>query len=127
MARPGVTWCNMPCYGFLLPRSVLHLYDNPLDFLPEISPCSELTHLTVANLRITADQVRQGPGPEAGRSARCRLPSHHICAAMLLLTPNFCLLHPAHPCRPTPRWGQAGGCRRLQAAPARSPWHALQQ
>ncbi|PRW58490.1 phospholipase A I isoform X1 isoform A [Chlorella sorokiniana] len=37
--------------------SVLHLYDNPLDFLPEISPCSELTHLTVANLRITADQA----------------------------------------------------------------------
>lgn len=126
----GASWCHlvhMPCYGFLLPRSVLHLYDNPLDFLPEISPCSELTHLTVANLRITADQVRRGLGPTAGRPARRRLPSHHICAAMLPLTPNFCLLRPDHPCRPTPRWGQAGGCRRLRAAPARSPWHALQQ
>ncbi|KAL4853631.1 Phospholipase A I [Chlorella vulgaris] len=35
--------------------SVLHLYDNPLEFLPEISPCNRLHHLTVANLRVTAD------------------------------------------------------------------------
>ena len=27
--------------------SVLHLYDNPLEFLPEISPCTNLVHLTV--------------------------------------------------------------------------------
>ncbi|EFN59236.1 hypothetical protein CHLNCDRAFT_138222 [Chlorella variabilis] len=35
--------------------SVLHLYDNPLEFLPEISPCGHLHHITVANLRVTAD------------------------------------------------------------------------
>jgi hypothetical protein len=34
---------------------VLHLYDNPLEFLPEISPCAALLHLTVANMRITSD------------------------------------------------------------------------
>ena len=28
--------------------SVLHLYDNPLEFLPEISPCVRLQHLTVS-------------------------------------------------------------------------------
>ena len=34
---------------------MLHLYDNPLEFLPEISPCAALLHLTVANMRITSD------------------------------------------------------------------------
>lgn len=54
-------------------RSVLHLYDNPLDFLPEISPCGELTHLTVANLRITADPVGgAGRCGGAGVLPRCR-------------------------------------------------------
>lgn len=33
---------------------VLHLYNNPLEFLPEFSPCLELRHLSVANLRVTA-------------------------------------------------------------------------
>ena len=37
------------------PLSELHLYDNPLEFLPEISPCARLRHLTVANLRVTSD------------------------------------------------------------------------
>jgi hypothetical protein len=33
---------------------VLHLYNNPLEFLPEFSPCLELRHLSVANLRCAA-------------------------------------------------------------------------
>lgn len=59
--QPTRAHCCATCCLHLA-RSVLHLYDNPLDFLPEISPCSELTHLTVANLRITADQVRSCVG-----------------------------------------------------------------
>eukprot|EP00887_Chlorella_sp_A99_P000219 scaffold13.g219.t1 len=43
-------------FGCLPRLQVLHLYNNPLEFLPEISPCHQLRHLSVANLRVTADQ-----------------------------------------------------------------------
>lgn len=33
----------------------LHLFGNPLQFLPELTPCSQLRHLSLANVRITAD------------------------------------------------------------------------
>ncbi|KAL4431288.1 hypothetical protein ABPG75_006544 [Micractinium tetrahymenae] len=55
--------------------SVLHLYDNPLEFLPEISPCTRLQHLTVANLRVTCDPafrrftVEVLPPPPGGSSS----------------------------------------------------------
>lgn len=55
--------------------SVLHLYDNPLEFLPEISPCSRLQHLTVANLCVTSDpahrefKVQVLPPPPGGSSS----------------------------------------------------------
>ena len=41
-----------------LPRlKRLQLYNNPLEFLPEIAPCRELRNLSVANLRISSDEV----------------------------------------------------------------------
>ena len=33
----------------------LQLFGNPLDFLPELSPCTDLRHLSLANVRISAD------------------------------------------------------------------------
>lgn len=33
----------------------LQLYGNPLEFLPELSPCTNLRHLSLANVRISAD------------------------------------------------------------------------
>lgn len=89
-------WTSFPCHSSpCLPLaqmcSVLHLYDNPLDFLPEISPCSELTHLTVANLRITADQVQSKGGSHRGHMCLCggawlAALRRHTCTAMLALT-----------------------------------------
>jgi hypothetical protein len=39
-----------------LPRlRALRLYNNPLEYLPEIAPCRALRELTVANLRVRAD------------------------------------------------------------------------
>ncbi|CAM6093593.1 unnamed protein product [Calypogeia fissa] len=35
---------------------VLRLFGNPLEFLPEILPCTNLRHLSLANVRIEADQ-----------------------------------------------------------------------
>lgn len=34
---------------------VLKLFGNPLEFLPEILPLHKLRHLTLANIRIVAD------------------------------------------------------------------------
>jgi len=33
----------------------LQLFGNPLDYLPELSPCTSLRSLSVANVRIMAD------------------------------------------------------------------------
>lgn len=30
----------------------LQLYGNPLEFLPELSPCTELRHLSLANVSV---------------------------------------------------------------------------
>ena len=35
----------------------LQLYGNPLQFLPELSPCTNLRHLSLANVRIAADEA----------------------------------------------------------------------
>ena len=35
---------------------VLRLFGNPLEFLPEILPLQKLRHLSVANVRIVADE-----------------------------------------------------------------------
>ncbi len=35
----------------------LQLYGNPLEFLPELSPCTNLRHLSLANVRIAADEA----------------------------------------------------------------------
>lgn len=35
---------------------VLRLFGNPLEFLPDILPLNELHHLTLANIRIVADE-----------------------------------------------------------------------
>lgn len=35
---------------------VLRLYGNPLEFLPEILPLHKLRHLSLANIRIAADE-----------------------------------------------------------------------
>ena len=35
---------------------VLRLFGNPLEFLPEILPLHKLRHLTLANIRIVADE-----------------------------------------------------------------------
>ena len=43
-----------PCLPSCPHQQVLHLYNNPLEFLPEISPCASLRHLSVANLRCAA-------------------------------------------------------------------------
>ena len=43
-------------FGSLKHLKVLHMSGNPLEFLPEISPCHLLRSLTVANLRVSADQ-----------------------------------------------------------------------
>lgn len=54
---------------------VLHMYNNPLDFLPEIAPCKQLRHLSVANLRVTSDRayskfnVELLPSPSSSSSA----------------------------------------------------------
>lgn len=34
----------------------LQLYGNPLEFLPELSPCTNLRHLSLLNVRIAADE-----------------------------------------------------------------------
>lgn len=39
----------------MLFSSTLQLFDNPLDYLPELSPCTSLRSLSVANVRIMAD------------------------------------------------------------------------
>jgi hypothetical protein len=36
---------------------VLRLFGNPLEFLPEITPCTNLRHLSLANVRIEGDQA----------------------------------------------------------------------
>ena len=33
----------------------LQLFGNPLEFLPELSPCTQLRSLSLANVRIMAD------------------------------------------------------------------------
>ena len=43
-------------FGSLRKLRVLHLCGNPLEFLPEISPCQELRNLSVATLRVHADR-----------------------------------------------------------------------
>ena len=35
----------------------LQLFANPLEFLPELSPCTALRHLSLANVRIRADPI----------------------------------------------------------------------
>lgn len=35
---------------------ILRLFGNPLEFLPEILPLQKLCHLSVANVRIVADE-----------------------------------------------------------------------
>lgn len=35
---------------------VLRLFGNPLEFLPDILPLNELRHLSLANIRIVADE-----------------------------------------------------------------------
>lgn len=35
---------------------VLRLFGNPLEFLPEILPLRKLRHLTLANIRVVADE-----------------------------------------------------------------------
>lgn len=35
---------------------VLRLFGNPLEFLPEILPLQKLRHLSLANIRIVADE-----------------------------------------------------------------------
>lgn len=35
---------------------VLRLFGNPLEFLPEILPLNNLRHLSLANIRIVADE-----------------------------------------------------------------------
>ena len=35
----------------------LQLYGNPLEFLPELSPCTNLRHLSLLNVRIAADEA----------------------------------------------------------------------
>lgn len=35
---------------------VLRLFGNPLEFLPEILPLHKLRHLSLANIRIVADE-----------------------------------------------------------------------
>lgn len=35
---------------------VLRLFGNPLEFLPDILPLHELRHLSLANIRIVADE-----------------------------------------------------------------------
>jgi hypothetical protein len=36
---------------------ILRLFGNPLEFLPEIIPCTNLRHLSLANVRIEGDQA----------------------------------------------------------------------
>jgi len=36
---------------------ILRLFGNPLEFLPEIIPCTNLRHLSLANVRIEGDQT----------------------------------------------------------------------
>ena len=43
-------------FGSLRRLRTLHISINPLEFLPEIAPCQELRSLSVANLRVSADQ-----------------------------------------------------------------------
>jgi Leucine rich repeat len=43
-------------FGSLRKLRTLHISSNPLEFLPEIAPCQELRSLSVANLRVSADQ-----------------------------------------------------------------------
>jgi Leucine-rich repeat (LRR) protein len=53
----------------------LQLSGNPIEFLPELSPCVHLRHLTLANVRLAAnatmDDVR-APPPPALRLTHCR-------------------------------------------------------
>ena len=44
-------------YVFLLTLpSPAQLYGNPLEVLPELSPCASLRHISLANARISADE-----------------------------------------------------------------------
>jgi hypothetical protein len=40
----------------LMVPSVAQLYGNPLEVLPELSPCASLRHISLANTRISADE-----------------------------------------------------------------------
>ncbi len=48
--------CNLPIRAMAKLR-VLRLFGNPLEFLPEITPCTNLRHLSLANVRIEGDQA----------------------------------------------------------------------
>lgn len=50
------TFCNLPIRAMAKLR-VLRLFGNPLEFLPEITPCTNLRHLSLANVRIEGDQA----------------------------------------------------------------------
>ena len=38
-------------------HACLQLYGNPLEYLPELSPCTQLRSLSLANVRIMADAL----------------------------------------------------------------------
>jgi hypothetical protein len=39
----------------LIPFPTLQLHGNPLEYLPELSPCTQLRSVSLANVRIMAD------------------------------------------------------------------------
>ena len=43
--------------------SCLKLSGNPMEFLPELSPCTSLRHLTLANVRVKANSCMNQVGP----------------------------------------------------------------
>lgn len=55
---------------------VAQLFGNPLELLPELSPCASLRHLSLANARISADDDFENWTVEVSAA-------QHACALMV--------------------------------------------
>ncbi|CAI0407156.1 unnamed protein product [Linum tenue] len=75
---------------------ILRLYGNPLEFLPEILPLHKLRHLTLANIRIVADEnLRSVTVQIEGESSSYFGTSRHKLSAFFSLIFRFSSCHHA--------------------------------
>ncbi|KAJ7541796.1 hypothetical protein O6H91_10G077200 [Diphasiastrum complanatum] len=73
----------------MLEVQVLRLFGNPLEFLPEILPCSKLRYLSLANVRIEGDQISDVNVQIETENTSYFIPSKHKLSAFFALIFRF--------------------------------------